>query len=128
MLKMAGIIPRKRIAEILDRGNARVVKERMMKLNVSSRNINGMNIAVFRKTFGQEPRRSFRTLAGPSGANGASFYTLVLWVDIEKWIDRGDLPTTNVLTKLVKTYALMQRWLHGKYPARSINKILKENI
>lgn len=113
MLRMCGIFSRHKIAEVLDRGNERVIKEKLNKLGVASRNINGLNLAQFRNGFGVDCVKFVRGNAGPSGGRGQFFFKIVLWVDVEKMIDRGEIETFNFYEKLIKTMASFQRWIWG---------------
>lgn len=113
MLRMCGLLPRSRIADILDRGNNRVIKERLNKLNVSSRNINGLNLSRFIDVFGFNPKCTVQSFAGPSGKGIQFYFKQVLWVDIEKMVIEKKIKTHLPQRLFINTMASFQKWIWG---------------
>jgi len=107
MLNMCGIKSRQEIADKLDRGNARVVKEKLMKLGISTRNVNGMNLQLFKSFFGCNPLRYTDTTAGPPLRN---CFKIVLWYDIDNWIKEGLLECPKIMRDIIEIYAMFQLW------------------
>lgn len=126
ILKYSGILSRQMIAEIIKRDSARVIKEKLAHLKIASRNINGMNLTLFQKTFRKDPPRSLKTLAGPEKGNGSHF-RIALWVDIEEWMILGIIPSHSLMFKYVESMAMFQRWIWGTdRVAERINRALKK--
>lgn len=110
MLNLCGIKSRKEISIILKRGNERVIKEKLSKLGISSRNINGLNISVFRQFFNCEPEFLIESTAGPTSINKKTCFKIVPWIKIDEWIKSNKIKTVSVFEKLVEIYAMFQRW------------------
>lgn len=126
ILKYSGILSRQMISEIIKRDGARVIKEKLAHLKIASRNINGMNLTLFQKTFRTEPPRSLKTLAGPEKGNGSHF-RIALWVDIEEWMILGIIPSHPLMLKYVESMAMFQRWIWGTdRVAENISRALKK--
>lgn len=123
MLRMCGIFSRDSIAKKINRGNARVVKEKLIDLKVSSRNINGINLSQFEKGFGFKTDKVVSKNAGSPSKNGTSYFKIVLWDDLEKMIATKEIETFPVYEKLIYTMANFQRWLWNTNNVRP--KVLK---
>jgi hypothetical protein len=115
MLRYSGILRRDKIARIINRGSARVVKEKYEFLNVSSRNINGVNLTQFRNMFGFEPKFQIRGEAGPgSFGTKRNRFVIVPWSYVcECYLQ---VPHDPALLKIFQTYALFQRFIWSGEP------------
>ena len=111
MLKWAGLIPRKRIALKLNRGNDRVIKERLMKIGIATRNINGIPVRQFAQFFGKEANDLLSS--GKIVPSGIGRFNIILWVDVSKLIKGGLLAVTPTQELIVETRAKFQNWLWG---------------
>lgn len=110
MLKWSGIISRNEIAKKLGATSGRVIKERLLSMNIAGRDVNGILISRFREYFGCEPPRFVSSTTGPGGSMK---YKLALWVDIEYWISARLIKSTPLITTKIKTMALFQKWIWG---------------
>ena len=121
MLMWSGILPRKEIALMINRGNERVIKEKLSLLGISSRNVNGMNICQFRKTFGNVPVRLVRTRAGPL----SNFhFSIILWIDIKEMIDCNQIAPSKTFCEVVEIMSMFQKFVWGNKNIRA--EILKK--
>jgi hypothetical protein len=117
MLRYAGILRRNKIAKIINRGNARTVKEKCLALNVSTRNINGVNLTQFRNMFGFEPKYQIRGEAGP-GSTARNRFVIIPWAYVAKCYERVNHDKT--LLKIFEAYAMFQRFIWGGNPWRKM--------
>lgn len=112
LLCYAGIKPREWIGKKLKRGNAQsCIKERLEKLGVSSKNMNGITLTQFKKAFGCKPPRYVQTEAGPSTTKYATHFRLILWTDLDRWISKGIIHAPEMMKIHVSTMAMFQRWI-----------------
>lgn len=109
----AGILSRLQIAQILGRGNARVIKERLRKFNSGTKYLNGMPLNWAVQLWGPFVQEySIKTLAGPGGATGNTFcFRIIPWTACEK-LSVG-LKTDENVKRMIRIMATFQRWIHG---------------
>lgn len=116
LLKFSGIIPQEDLAKILNRGKSRIViKEKLQKLGLCSKNINGLTLSKFRVIFCCNPDFLVQTNAGsPSGikSNQAN-WKIVPWCHIDELLDAKLIGCAEVFRTYVKTMATFQKWVHG---------------
>lgn len=108
MLMWSGIISREDIAKKLGSSSGRVIKERLVNMNIAGRDVNGVLLTKFREMFQCDPPRCVHSLTGPGGS---AKYKIALWVDIEFWIKNKKIKSVPVITKKVEIMAMFQRWI-----------------
>lgn len=118
LLKWSGVISRDEINSILKRGNSSIViKEKLQKLNLCSKNVNGLTFSQFKKLFKSEPIYYLKTCAGnpgPSGCFSDSRWKLVPWCHIEEMLVSGFVKHSESIVLYIMAMAKFQRWVHGK--------------
>lgn len=118
MLCLAGLVPRGKIAKIINRNNARVVKEKMQKLGIPLRIVNGMTYSSFVSFF------NYTNEVKIFGIEGNKF-NIVLWVTIEDMINNNILKVDRSFLRYIQIMASFQRWIHqSKNPELSITEML----
>lgn len=129
LLQNSGIMPREWIGKKLRRGNAHsCIKERLQKLGVSSKNLNGITITQFREAFGNEPEFYIQTKAGP-GRNGTpTYYKIIPWVWLDQEIKAKRLKTAKIFKDLIKSMALFQNWIFEGEALEKLGKVNKQRI
>lgn len=130
ILKFSGILNRQQISEIIGRDGARVIKEKLSHLKISSRNVNGINITQFTIAFGKRPFRYVQGNAGPAtGGKNPNHFGIVLWVDLLEMIESKDITASKVLVQVTKVMALFQEWVWGtKDVYRKMNQELRRYL
>lgn len=124
LLRHAGLKPRSWIAKKLKRGGVQGIKDRLEKLQVASRTLNGMTLSQYRQAFEKEPVWLVETDAGPGGGiSKASHFKIVPWVQIQEDIKKRRVSSSELLEQIVDSMALFQRWVHGKNAKRNIKRI-----
>lgn len=104
LLKYAGIKSRQEINEKLKRGKTDIViKEKLDKLGVSSKNMNGISFLQFQNIFGEQPELF---------VNGTRF-KIIPYCYIVKFIRRKRIKIDDSLRIYFETMATFQKWIHG---------------
>lgn len=114
LLRHAGLMPRKWIAEKIGRGNQTCIKERLQSLGLSSRTLQGLTLSQFIVAFGKRPDLYIQTQAGPNGGHISSMPTrwkIIPWVWLHQEIRARRLTTSIELRMLIKARAQFQEWI-----------------
>lgn len=126
LITHAGIMPRDWIGKTLKRGTPVCVKERMQKLGISSRTINGITLSQFRSAFGKEPDFYIQTKAGP-GRNGTpTCFKIIPWVYLDQEIRTKKLKAPKVFRQLASTMALFQDWIFEGNVVSKLQRIARK--
>jgi len=128
LLRHSGLRPRSWIAKKLKRGNAHsCIKERLERLGIASRTINGLTLSQFRSLFGKEPKYFIKTDAGPGrGKNSSTYFKIVPWVYLAKDLKANRLKTSRPMRNLIYSMALFQEWIFEGNALVKIKKIEKK--
>lgn len=114
LLTHSGLMPRAWIGKKLKRGTPVCIKERLEKLGVSTRTLNGITLSQFRSAFGKEPGFYIQTQAGPDGGSKEAMPTrwkIVPWVYLDQEIRAKRLNAPEIFKQLTRTMALFQEWI-----------------
>lgn len=111
LIANSGIMPRDWIGKKLKRGTSICIKERLQKLGLSSKNLNGLTLTQFRSAFGCDPKRYVQTKAGPKTMLYATHFKIITWTDLDNWIESGELCAPDVTRLHVSIMAMFQRWI-----------------
>lgn len=127
LLRHSGIMPREWIGKKLKRGNAHsCIKERLNKLGISSKSINGITISQFRDAFGCDPDFFIQTKAGPTrGIHGSTYWKLVPWTYLNREIKSGRLKTAESFALVIETMAIFQDWIFEGNAVKKLQAIAK---
>lgn len=127
LLQNAGLKPREEIAKMIGKGNVNsCIKERLRKLKISSKSLNGITMSQYREAFGKEPSFYIQTKAGPtSGLHGASHWKIIPWVYLEKEIKEKRIKAPQITKDLVKSMALFQNWI---FEGKAYEKLVEEKV
>jgi hypothetical protein len=123
LLTHAGLKNRDFIAKEIGRGNRTCIKERMQKLGIASRNIQGITLSQFIKAFGHRPDFYIMTSAGPDGGKKGGLPTrwkIIPWVWLYGELKSKRLKTAPEFYHLVKAMALFQEWI---FEGDALNKM-----
>lgn len=123
LLRHAGLKPRDWIAKKLKRGGPIGIKERLQKIGVSSRTLNGLTVSQYRVAFGKEPSWYLETKAGPgNGSNVAmvGYYKIVPWVQLEKELRNRRICSDPTFETVIGTMSVFQKWVHGRSYIQSL--------
>ena len=114
MLQHIGLRPLKVIAKIIDRGNSRVIKEKLQNLGVKApKYLNGLTLSRYRSLFGVEPEFLIETDAGPNGGIfGESYFKIIPWVYINDQILQKEINPPKIIKRWVLAMADFQEWVH----------------
>lgn len=125
LLSHAGLMPRSWIANKLERGSESSIKDRLKRLNISSRSINGLTVSQFCEAFGKNPEFCLSTKAGPKreSINLPTHYKIVPWVWMDEEIKSGRLKTVKPMELLISSMAMFQRWIYGTRALEKMKKI-----
>lgn len=130
LLRYSGLRPREFVAKKIGRGNAKsCIKERLMKLGIASRNLQGLTLSQFRQLFGKDPRFYLQTDAGPNGGLKTSLPTrwkIVPWVWLDREIGADRLKTKKEIRIFINARARFQDWIFEGNSIRKMKRILKE--
>lgn len=128
LLQRAGLIRREKIGMALGRGKDRVIKEKLMKLGVNTKTIQGMTLSSYRKNFGQEPSFAISTKAGPSGGIQSGMFKIIPWVILREELNNNKIIVPKIFADYIKTMALFQEWIfEGQDVIRKMLKIIKDD-
>lgn len=124
MIRRAGVRPRSFIGKKLNRGGARVIKERLKTCNSGTKFLNGMPIRWVRTLWPHLKIEGIKTDAGPAGGSGPGNYFFI----IVPWIEAYEISLVNrtpvKVKQCIRVMAKFQRWIHGVNSVRGINKKL----
>lgn len=124
--KVAGLVSREQLARYFDRPRANegsITALWMKKFKIGGGNINGLTYRIA-KHFISDRCPVYETNFWFTRRGGTEFgRKIVLWIDVEKHMRPG-LP--DHIVEAIRALAKFQRWLHGKYVKRSVNRIMKE--
>lgn len=117
MLQMCGLRPREVIANEIGRGNARVIKEKLMHLKVQApKYLNGLSLTLFRSYFQAEPSFFILTDAGPTNVikshRMSGNFKIIPWVYIQDLIENDEINPPDLLKNWVKAMSEFQDWFH----------------
>lgn len=128
LLQHCGIMPRDWIGKKLKRGTPVCVKERMEKLGISSRTLNGITLSQFILAFGERPSFTLKTKAGPGRGGTPTYFQIVPWVWLDQEIKMRKLKTTRPFRKVIATMALFQEWIFDGDALKKLKRIAKKKI
>ncbi len=127
LLQSAGLKPRSWVAKKLKRGNVHsCIKERLERLGVSTRTLNGVTMTSYIAMFGKRPRVFLKTNAGPTRGKyaGSTYFRIIPWYQIEKDFKEGHIKTTNdPFKKAAKTMLLFQNWIFDGDAMKHLKKL-----
>ncbi len=115
LLTHSGLVPQKELMRKLGRGkNFCHIKERLHRLGLASRNLQGLTLSQYKEAFGKRPDFFIQTRAGPR-RKSASFtlWKIVPWVYLNEEVRTKRLRTAQEMKLLVQTQAEFQRWIFG---------------
>lgn len=117
LLQNAGLKDRNWIANKIKRGNAHsCIKERLEKLGVASRTLNGMTMTSYISMFGKRPKAFILTKAGPRSGACKTPFKIVPWIQVKKDLKSGYAKTTAQLELYVEAMSMFQLWIHQGKP------------
>lgn len=127
MLQRVGLVRRETIGKKLGRGKDRVIKEKLQKLGVNSKTLQGMTLSTYRKNFGQEPSFLIETRAGPCGGFTGKFtlkgkFKIIPWVVLRDELKKGVIKTPELINTYIESMAMFQDWI---FQGDVLNKMLK---
>jgi len=117
LLKWSGIIPRKEINKYLKRGKSdNVIKEKLQKLGLCSKNVNGMTFSQFRNMFKNDPEYYIATTAGSPASTFAKYanWKIVPWCHINEMLKSKKIYHSEAIEIYIEAMAMFQRWIHGE--------------
>ena len=120
LLRHSGLQQREWIAEKIQRGSRRVIKEKLQSLGINSKTLNGMTIGRFRDVFGIRPAAAIAGKGGPGRSGLPTFFRIVPWVVVEAELERGTITAPEAFGIVVRSMAAFQRWIHGADPLMSL--------
>lgn len=118
LLRFSGLKQRTWIAKKLKRGGIHSIKDRLEKLGIASKNLQGITLSQYRSAFNCEPKRYFRTDAGPNRRGMPTKYKIILWMDLDKWLKAGELHAPDVFKIHCSAMARFQKWVWRAYDSR----------
>jgi len=129
LLRHSGLRPRKWIAEKLKRGNAHsCIKERLQKLGVSSRTLNGFTLSQFRQVFQKDPGFFLRTDAGPQSPHAkCTLFKIVPWIYMAEELKSNRLTSIKPVRDLIYSMAFFQDWIFQGNAIRKMKRICKHS-
>lgn len=131
LLRYSGLRQRKWVAEKIGRGNVQsCIKERLNKLGVASRNLQGITLSQYRQAFDSEPRFYLQTDAGPIGVSGkwnrSTHWKIIPWVWLDKEIKAKRLGASEEFARLISARAMFQDWIFEGNALAKMKRICKE--
>lgn len=117
LLRWSGIISRTEINKQLKRGNSEIViKEKLQKLGLCSKNVNGLTLSQFVNLFKCKPYFYLLTNAGSptSKFSKSAHWKIVPWCHIEELLDKEKIKHNESIETYIRTMAIFQRWIHGQ--------------
>jgi len=112
LLMHAGLVPRDFIGRALNRGSPICVQERLQKLGLSSRTLNGITLTQFQAAFGFRPKLTINTQAGP-GRNGMpTCFKIIPWVWLNEEFKTKRLRAPKPFRQLVSAMSMFQDWIY----------------
>ena len=117
ILQMSGIRNRTVIANKLDRGNSRVIKEYLQKRGLmGAKYTNGLSLTLTRELLCIEPEFYIDTDAGPSNlvreGHLTGHFKIIPWVYMKDLIDHKQINPPEFVKKLVEAMSAFQEWIH----------------
>lgn len=123
----SGLMPRSWIAKKLKRGGELGIKDRLDKLGISSKSLNGLTLSQYRDAFACEPGFYLRTKAGPGqGKHARTYFKIIPWVWIDAEIKDKRLRAPKLMRKLVQSMALFQEWVYEGDALEKMKKICQD--
>lgn len=116
LFRLTGVISRDEINQHLNRGNSgRVIKEKLMKLGIPAKNVNGLTYSQFTSLFKKKPVYYLATTAGSPGSKFVQYanWKIVPWCHIEEMLNDKYIEHSDAIKLYVETMAMFQRWVHG---------------
>lgn len=126
LLTHAGLQPRDWIGRKLKRGTPVCIKERLEKLGVSSRTLNGITLSQYIAAFGERPEFVLYTKAGPGRGGTPTYFQIVPWVWLDQQIKSRRLKAPKVFRQLTSTMALFQEWIHEGNALEKMKRISRK--
>lgn len=126
LLRHAGLMPRKWIAEKIGRGNQTCIKERLQALGLSSRTMQGLTLSQFIEAFGKRPDFYIQTKAGPNGGPKNALPTrwkIIPWVWLDQELRAKRLKTGVELKLLIRARAQFQEWIFQGNALKKMKRI-----
>lgn len=120
VLRHAGIRQRDWIAKQIERGNSRVIKEKLRSLHVNTKTLNGLTISSYRMIFGKEPRLTVAGDAGPNRSGMPTTFKIVPWALVWAEIHAKSVTAPKAFEIVAQTMARFQFWIHGDDPIGSL--------
>lgn len=113
LLQNAGLKSRSEIAELIGKGNVNsCIKERLQRLGLRSKNVNGVTLSQYRNAFKKEPDFYIQTKAGPGrGNNSSTHWKIIPWVILKKEINNKEIEAPEIMKILIETMAMFQEWI-----------------
>ncbi len=129
MLQHTGLMPRKWIAEKLNRGGVEAIRGKLDQLNISSKSLNGLTISQFREAFGTDPDFYIQSKAGPTrGLHGDTYWKIIPWVWLAKEIKEKRLNTSESFKLLIFAMSEFQEWIYDGNVIVKMKRIVREKI
>lgn len=126
LLQHSGLKPRDWIAKELNRGGHLGIKDRLERLGIASKSVNGLTLSQFREAFGTEPGFCLKTQAGPTrGVHGESYYKIIPWVWLDQELKARRLRTHKTFRQLIAAMALFQEWVFDGDSLKKMKRICK---
>lgn len=129
LLRHCGLRPRTWVAKQIGRGNDVCIKERLQRLGLSSRTLQGITLSQFMQAFGKRPDFYLQTDAGPKGISGkwsiAPHWKIVPWVWLDQELKAKRLKTAPEFRQLVSARAMFQEWIFEGNALRKMKRIVK---
>lgn len=126
LLRHAGLRNRTWIAKRIGRGNVQsCIKERLLKLGLGSRNLQGLTLSQFQEAFGIRPAFFLQTDAGPARESAApTLWKIVPWVWLQAEISERRLLAPRLMRDFVDVHAVFQEWIFGGNALSKMKRIV----
>lgn len=128
LLQHSGLRPRAWVMRQMGRGtNVCHIKERLQRLGVASRTLQGLTLSQYRQAFNGEPSFFLQTDAGPDGGLRSSLPTrwkIVPWVWLNQEIQARRLTTAPELRLLISAHAQFQEWIFEGNAMKKMKRIV----
>lgn len=115
LLRFAGLKQRTWIATKLKRGGVHAIKDRLKRLGLSSKSLQGITLSQYRAAFLSEPKRYIQTEAGPNRSGMPTRFKIITWVDLNKWLRSGEIHAPEIFKIHVSAMARFQEWVWNGY-------------
>ncbi len=115
LLRFAGLKQRTWISKKLKRGGVHSTRERLEKLGIASKNLQGITLSQYRQAFGAEPERYIQSEAGPNRSGMPTRFKIILWSDLDRWLKRGKIHAPDVFKVHCSAMAMFQNWVWQGY-------------